>query len=153
MKHPYKFIAVMVGLLIFALIVVVFVWFRFQQAVLEPAPLPALPGPPLPPATTSEELPAADSAATTPAATEFETAETAASADEPIPAAAVAIPLTPEQQQLAENLGIDPDAITITPALVDCVAATLGAERYAAITGGDTPTFLEGLSMVRCLGQ
>ncbi len=58
--------------------------------------------------------------------------------------------LTPSQRQLLESLGIDADNVTITPEMVACAEAKLGAARIEEIKNGATPSFTEGASLVAC---
>lgn len=58
--------------------------------------------------------------------------------------------LSAGQRALLEKLGIDANAITITPAMIACAEAKLGAARLAEIQGGATPTFAEGASLLAC---
>ncbi len=58
--------------------------------------------------------------------------------------------LSEGQRALLTKLGIDANAITITPAMIACAEAKLGAERLAEITGGATPSFTEGATLLAC---
>lgn len=58
--------------------------------------------------------------------------------------------LSAGQQKLLSTLGIDASKITITPAMIACAEAKVGAARIAEITGGATPSFSEGLSLLAC---
>jgi len=58
--------------------------------------------------------------------------------------------LTDGQRQMLEALGIDADSITITPEMVACAEAKLGAARVEEIKNGASPSFTEGASLVAC---
>jgi len=58
--------------------------------------------------------------------------------------------LTPGQRQLLETLGVDTENLTITPEMVACAEAKVGAARVAEIQNGATPTFMEGASLMAC---
>jgi len=58
--------------------------------------------------------------------------------------------LTDGQRKLLGALGIDADSITVTPEMMACAEAKVGAARIEEIKAGDTPTFLEGLSLLGC---
>ncbi len=58
--------------------------------------------------------------------------------------------LSDGQQKLLSTLGIDASKITVTPAMIACAEAKVGAARIAEITGGATPSFTEGLSLLAC---
>ncbi len=58
--------------------------------------------------------------------------------------------LTPGQRKLLETLGVDTDSITITPEMIACAEAKVGASRVAEIQNGATPTFMEGASLMAC---
>lgn len=60
------------------------------------------------------------------------------------------VTLTPDQQQLVESFGIDPNTIHITPSMIACAEAELGSARLAQIQNGDKPSFTEGLKLVAC---
>lgn len=61
------------------------------------------------------------------------------------------ISLTPEQQQAAKSVGIDPESFTITDEMVDCAKAKLSESRMVEILNGDAPTVLETLTLLPCL--
>lgn len=63
------------------------------------------------------------------------------------------LPLTPEQQQVAESLGFDTTQMVLSPTLVACARDTLGESRYQAIIAGDTPTFFETARLLPCVSQ
>ena len=58
--------------------------------------------------------------------------------------------LSAGQQQLLSKLGIDASKITVTPAMIACAEAKLGATRMNEIAGGATPSFAEGVSLLAC---
>ena len=58
--------------------------------------------------------------------------------------------LTEGQIKLLSVLGIDPNSITVTPAMMACAETSLGASRVEEITNGATPSFSEGLKLVAC---
>ena len=58
--------------------------------------------------------------------------------------------LTPGQRQMLEAMGIDADTVNITPEMVACAEAKLGAARVEEIKNGATPSFTEGASLVGC---
>lgn len=57
--------------------------------------------------------------------------------------------LSPNQQKTLETLGIEGD-IEITPEMIACAEEKVGKERLDEIINGDTPSFLEGVSLVSC---
>lgn len=58
--------------------------------------------------------------------------------------------LTDGQLKLLNAFGINPDEITITPAMITCAESKLGTARVEEIKNGATPTFTEGISLVVC---
>lgn len=58
--------------------------------------------------------------------------------------------LTPAQRQMLASFGIDPNTITITPQMIACAEASLGASRIEEIKQGATPSFGEGMKLVAC---
>ncbi len=58
--------------------------------------------------------------------------------------------LTPGQRQMLTAMGINPDEFTVTPEMVACAEAKLGAGRVEEIKNGATPSFSEGVSLVAC---
>lgn len=58
--------------------------------------------------------------------------------------------LSDDQRRLMTALGIDVDEVTITPEMIVCAEAKLGAQRIEAIKEGATPTVAEGLDLVAC---
>lgn len=58
--------------------------------------------------------------------------------------------LTDSQRKMLSSLGIDADSITVTPEMIACAEAELGASRVNEITNGASPSFGEGLKLVAC---
>jgi hypothetical protein len=58
--------------------------------------------------------------------------------------------LTESQKGMLKALGIDADSITITPEMVTCAEAKLGAARIEEIKNGATPSFSEGAALIGC---
>lgn len=58
--------------------------------------------------------------------------------------------LSDSQRRMLTSLGIDADAITVTPQMIACAEAKLGAGRIAEITNGATPSVSEGFSLLAC---
>lgn len=58
--------------------------------------------------------------------------------------------LTDAQRSLLKSLGIDADSITVTPQMIACAEAKLGAARITEITNGATPSAAEGFSLLAC---
>lgn len=58
--------------------------------------------------------------------------------------------LSDGQRQMLEAMGIDADTVNITPEMVACAEAKLGAARIEEIKNGATPSFSEGASLVGC---
>lgn len=58
--------------------------------------------------------------------------------------------LSTGQKQLLSALGIDATSITITPAMIACAEAKVGAARIVEISNGATPTFSEGMALLAC---
>ena len=61
--------------------------------------------------------------------------------------------LSDEQVEALETFGLDPGNLTITPEMVQCFEAKLGADRIAEIVGGASPGPLEALSLLPCLNN
>jgi len=59
--------------------------------------------------------------------------------------------VTPRQKAMAETIGLDLDAVTITPEMVACGEVKLGSERISEIINGDSPGPLEAISLLGCL--
>lgn len=58
--------------------------------------------------------------------------------------------LSDSQRQMLNAMGIDADNITITPEMVACAEAKLGAARIEEIKNGATPSFSEGATLMAC---
>lgn len=58
--------------------------------------------------------------------------------------------LSDGQRKMLEAMGIDADSVNITPEMVACAEAKLGAARIEEIKNGATPSFTEGASLVAC---
>lgn len=58
--------------------------------------------------------------------------------------------LSAGQRQMLEAMGIDADTVNITPEMIACAEAKLGAARIEEIKNGATPSFSEGASLVAC---
>ena len=58
--------------------------------------------------------------------------------------------MTEGQRKMLSSMGINPDQVNITPQMIACAEAKLGAERTEEIKNGATPTFSEGASLVAC---
>lgn len=58
--------------------------------------------------------------------------------------------LSAGQKQLLSALGIDATSITITPAMIACAEAKVGAARIVEISNGATPTISEGMTLLAC---
>ena len=54
------------------------------------------------------------------------------------------------QRQMLEAMGMDPDSVTITPEMVACAEAKIGAARVEEIKNGATPSFGEGATLLAC---
>jgi hypothetical protein len=61
--------------------------------------------------------------------------------------------LSEGQRRLLAAFGVDADTVTITPAMIACAEAKLGAPRIEEIKNGATPTVTEGASLVACYRQ
>lgn len=62
----------------------------------------------------------------------------------------VANDLTSGQRQLLGALGIDANEFTITPEMVACAEAKVGAARVEEIKNGATPSLIEGAELIAC---
>jgi len=58
--------------------------------------------------------------------------------------------LTSGQQRLLEILGIDTSVFTVTETMITCAQEVVGVDRLAEITGGELPSFMEGVRLVGC---
>ena len=54
------------------------------------------------------------------------------------------------QQRVLNTLGVDESVVRITPEVVACAEAAIGADRVAAIIAGETPGVLEGIKLANC---
>jgi len=68
----------------------------------------------------------------------------------PAPISIDATSLPPGQQRVLETFGLDQATVTISPAVIACAEAAIGADRLAAITAGDTPAIMEGIKLANC---
>lgn len=58
--------------------------------------------------------------------------------------------LSDSQRAMLKALGITGDTITITPQMMACAEAKVGAARIGEIKNGATPSFSEGASLIAC---
>ena len=58
--------------------------------------------------------------------------------------------LTEGQRKLLKTLGVDTNNITITPEMIACAEAKVGADRVTEIQNGATPSFTEGAKLAAC---
>jgi len=58
--------------------------------------------------------------------------------------------LTDGQKKMLSVMGIDPNHIVLTPTMIACADASLGTARIAALEGGATPSFTEGIKLAAC---
>ena len=65
----------------------------------------------------------------------------------------VAAEMTDAQRNMLKSFGLDPDTITITPSMVACAEAKVGAARVEEIRNGATPSIMEGASLLGCYSQ
>lgn len=79
-----------------------------------------------------------------------DTANTPANADAEGGATVNTNNLTEGQRQMLEAMGIDADTVNITPEMIACAEAKLGAARVEEIKNGATPSFTEGASLMAC---
>lgn len=61
------------------------------------------------------------------------------------------LPLSDSQQEALRNVNIDPETFIITPEMQACAQDAMGQERYNAMLDGAAPTFLESMSLLRCV--
>ena len=159
MKKIGVYLLIVSLFLVGALVATGLVWYQLVMVPLrtEPAPEPQL-EPVAPPA----EISTSTSEANTPAAEpdivleaierdDMQRSATSTPAiEEPI-----SIPverLTDTQRSLAETLGVvENGIITITPEAQACAETKLGVDRIAELLAGDTPSFMEGVTLVNCL--
>jgi hypothetical protein len=55
------------------------------------------------------------------------------------------------QKSIAEKVGVDLDAVTITPEMVACAEVKIGSARVQEILDGASPTTMEGITMLSCV--
>lgn len=60
--------------------------------------------------------------------------------------------MTDGQRKMLKTMGIDPNNVTITPEMIACAEAKVGAARVAEIQGGATPSIIEGGQLLACYG-
>lgn len=58
--------------------------------------------------------------------------------------------LSAGQRTMLESFGLDPNEVTLTPAMIACAEAKIGKARVVEIMAGATPSFMEGASLVAC---
>ncbi len=58
--------------------------------------------------------------------------------------------LTEGQRNMLRSFGLNPDEVNITPQMIACAEAKIGATRIEEIKNGATPSFTEGASLVAC---
>ena len=58
--------------------------------------------------------------------------------------------LSDSQRQMLAAFGIDADSVVITPAMMACAEAKIGAARVEEIKGGATPSMGEGAMLFAC---
>ncbi len=58
--------------------------------------------------------------------------------------------LSDTQQEILKTFGVKSNTLTITPAMIQCAEAKLGAPRVAEITNGAAPSPLEAFSLAGC---
>jgi len=58
--------------------------------------------------------------------------------------------LNDDQKQLLEKFGVDTENLIITDEMVRCAEEKVGAARLEEIKNGDTPSFVESLSLFGC---
>lgn len=135
--------------MVIALVSVVLVWWYLQQSIVST-------GESVTSGTTTTPVVGADGEDTTPVGSESDSSTVPSDPgvtgeDQPIPVAD--LPLTTEQRQLAESLGLDVNQMTLSPELISCAREKLGESRYQAILTGDTPGVLETARLLPCLGR
>ena len=141
-----RFFTVSFALILLALLTTIGVWYTLQRsffitpeaAIAEPAPPVELQKIPPTIEVVEEEQTA-------------EEVEVLPTVDTDAPETPVKLPITDEQRAVAERLGINPDDITITDAMIACVQDVLSADRLAEIVGGETPSFTEALKLLPCV--
>lgn len=58
--------------------------------------------------------------------------------------------LTDGQRKMLSVMGIDPNHIVLTPAMIACANTSLGSARIKELEGGATPSFTEGIKLAAC---
>jgi hypothetical protein len=58
--------------------------------------------------------------------------------------------MTDGQRKMLETMGIDPNNVKITPEVIACAEAKVGAERMQEIQNGATPSMIEGGKLFAC---
>jgi hypothetical protein len=58
--------------------------------------------------------------------------------------------LSDSQRAMLKTFGITGDTVTLTPAMMACAEAKVGAARIEEIKNGATPSFSEGASLIAC---
>lgn len=84
------------------------------------------------------------------------TTESATATDSTVPSEGAAVQaeqLSDSQQKMLSTLGVDTETIVITPAMVACAEAKIGAGRLAEIKAGATPSISEGAALLGCYRQ
>ena len=61
------------------------------------------------------------------------------------------LPLSDGQQDALRAVNVNPDTFVITEAMITCAEGILGLERLDEITAGDSPSFMESLSLMKCV--
>ena len=128
-----RFFLVVSGLLFTALIATVAVWFLLQQSL--PASVPV------------------ESATTTSGVlhTEKVSSTVQSVADTRTVVPTTNYQPTTAQKEAAAAVGIDLEAVVLTPAMIECAKEQLSTERIDAMVAGAAPTFLEALALVPCV--
>lgn len=150
MRHPKQFLLVGSLLIALALAIVVGV-FLFLQFIL----VPVAPDETSLRATTTDNaaVPVESEAAPETPAVDSEVLptqpEATPSSREGIPLSDV--PLSDQQKQALETFGVDVETFVLTPEMIRCAEATIGASRVADIQAGAAPAFGETLQLLQCL--
>lgn len=58
--------------------------------------------------------------------------------------------LSEGQKTFLQTAGVDPNNLVITPEMITCAEAKIGAERMTAIKNGDSPSITEGIALAAC---
>ena len=80
-----------------------------------------------------------------------ENAQTTTSA--PAPITVWADSLTETQKKMLETFGYTQDTFTITPAMIQCAEESVGKTRLDEIVGGGAPTPFESMKLLPCFGK